>query len=268
MKANEVFRIYSQNNIPLADIKTVFDGFFHIPFDSLGINGDLEIDSDLEEDILNKLLKGYPAVYLVGYDDIRGNRVFLNENVLIPRMETIEFIYDFLVMNYDLSNKKILDLCTGSGFIAMALKREFLSASLTGSDISKKALEMAKKSIKYNKLDIRLLQSDFLSDIDEKFDVIISNPPYIEEDSKDVFAPFEPELALFSGKEGIDSYLSIFRDLEKHLNIKGLAFFELESTNSKRVTDLFKSFYPTGYKTEIYKDFELKDRYLLIERED
>ncbi len=267
MRANNVFTLYYQNQIPLADIKIIFDGYYQIPFDSLGLIGESKTIPDKEAyRVLDLLKKGYPAVYLVGYADIKDISFFLNEDVLIPRIETEEFIYEYLANNYDFSNKKILDLCTGSGFIALSIKKLFPSANILATDISSKALAIAKKNSDYNHLEIELRKSDFFSDIKETFDVIVSNPPYIEDDSKDVYAPFEPELALYSGKDGLDSYRKIFSDLDKHLNKKGVAFFELEATNALKTEELFKQICQEAYEVSFFTDLEGKKRYLIVKK--
>lgn len=238
-----------------------------MPIEFIDSDNSKTIQDEKVMEVLTKLKHGYPAVYLVGYDTIRGLKIYLNEDVLIPRTETIEFLYDYLKNNFDLNNKTVLDLCTGSGVIALSVKNLYPEAKVTASDISIKALNLAMKSSLENKKEITFIQSDFLKDISASFDIIISNPPYIEEDSQDVDAPFEPELALFSGKDGCDSYRSIFKELENHLHKEGYAFFELEATNAKKVQDLFLSMYPKGYKTKLIQDMEKKDRYLEIYRE-
>ncbi len=263
MTYNEIFSLYYKEGIPLADIRTVFDYVFHFPFSGLGIHGDMDQISSKEAiNILNKLKVGYPAVYLSGYDIIRGNKIYLNENVLIPRTETIEFLYDYVKNNQDWNQKKILDLCTGSGFIAISLKSLFPEAEIHASDISDNALALAEKSAKENKKEIKFIKSDFLYNIDYIYDVIISNPPYIEEDSCEVNAPFEPSLALFSGKDGCDSYRKIFPLLNSHLSSHGLAFFELESTNAKKVATLLDDLTSNSFDEEIIYDMEGKPRYL------
>ncbi|MFA6829101.1 MAG: peptide chain release factor N(5)-glutamine methyltransferase [Bacilli bacterium] len=267
MTYNQAVSSFYNHKIPLADIRTVIDGYFGMDFNSLGIHG--EEDSINEEDfkyVLERLQSGYPAVYLSGYDIIRENKVFLTEDVLIPRTETIAFIYGYLKGYYEFNNHKVLDLCTGSGFIAMAIKSIYPDSQVTASDISDKALDLAKKSAKFNNLDISFLKSDFLSDINDTFDVIISNPPYIEEDSIDTEAPFEPELALYSGKDGCDSYRKIFSLLDKKLNKDGAAFFELEASNALKVKDIFLSIYPQGYEITLIKDMENKNRYLEVRK--
>lgn len=266
MTYNEIFRELTAHQIPLADIKVIFDGYFHVEFDRLGILGDKEgISKENLNALLLKLKTGYPVAYLVGYTDILSLHLFLNEDTLIPRIETEDFIYSYLKFNYDFNHKKILDLCTGSGFIALAIKKIYKEANVYASDISAGALKIAKRNADYNHCNITFLESDFLKNIPDKFDVIISNPPYIEEDSKEVDAPFEPPLALFSGKDGLDSYRSIFKDLDSHLNENGISFFEMESTNVKNTIDLLKSIQP-NFKFKVMQDLYGRERYLEIKK--
>ncbi len=263
MTYQEFYNLCFKNQIPIADIKIVLEGYFSFDFNRLGIDGDKdEIKEENAVEIIKKMKSGYPAVYISGYDIIRGNKILLNENVLIPRTETIGFIYEYIKDNYDFSNLKILDLCTGSGFIAIALKSLFETAKITASDISIYALNLARKSAEINHKEINFTHSDFLNDIKDTFDVIISNPPYIEENSTDVDAPFEPSLALFSGIDGCDSYRTIFKDLDNHLNSKGLAFFELEASNAYKVEELLHTIQKDIFETEIILDMENKPRYL------
>ncbi len=267
MTAAEVAEQLSEENIPLADIRTILSGVFSFPFDRLGIDGDKDIATKEEYKlVLAKLKGGVPPVYLAGYDIIRGLKIYLSEDVLIPRTETISFLYGDIQGNYDFSNKKVLDLCTGSGIIALSVKKLFPASIVTASDISDKALALAKKSAEENSLFIVFKKSNFLEDIQDRFDVILSNPPYIEERSKDVIAPYEPPLALYSGKDGMDSYRAIFSLLDSRLLKKGIAFFELEASNADKVKDLFLSFYPEGYDCSFILDMENKKRYLVAKK--
>lgn len=265
MKAEDLFRRLRMSRIPLADIRVVFNGYLDFPFDSISIHGDDEIDDEKAEHAIKRLEEGYPANYLAGYIDILGLHLHLNEDTLIPRNETADFIYTNIKDNKDFDNKKILDLCTGSGFIALAIKKYHPSSDITGSDISEGALKIAIKNASENNLDVRFIKSDYFKDIDQVFDIVVCNPPYIEEDSKDVDAPFEPKIALYSGKDGLDSYRAIFIELHNHLIKGGIAYFELESTNSKNTENLFLSMHKKGYKTTILKDSYGRDRYLKIE---
>lgn len=266
MTYNEIFHVLTTNQIPLADIRMIFDGYFHVSFDRIGIIGEKdEVSKESFSLLLDKLKSGYPVSYLVGYTDILSLHLFLNEDTLIPRMETADFIYSYIRENYHFENLKILDLCTGSGFIALAMKKYFPSCEVTGSDISYGALDMAKRNAKENSLDVSFIHSDYLKDIEDKFDVIISNPPYIEINSKDVCAPYEPALALFSGEDGMDSYRSIFRDLDSHLYPHGYAFLELESKNAAKTLSLLKDMQP-NYQVEIIKDLYARDRFLKMKK--
>lgn len=262
MTYNEFFREAQKIGIPIADIRVVFNGYFNMPFDYIGIHGDEEAKDALKA--LELLKQGYPSNYLAGYIDMLSLHILLDESTLIPRNETADFIYNYLYQ-LDLNNKKILDLCTGSGFIAMALKKKFPNADIYASDISDQALSIAKKSSEINDTPIHFIHSDFLKDIKDTFDIIVSNPPYIEENSTDIFAPFEPALALFSGIDGLDSYRSIFSDLTSHLNKSGSAYFELESTNSQNTKNLFDSMNKGNFKSDIWKDSYGRDRYLIVE---
>lgn len=263
MTYDEFYRLARKEGIPIADIRVVFDGYFHVPFDRIGIDGDKI--APLAEKALEKLKIGYPANYLAGYIDILSTHILLNESTLIPRNETADFLHQYL-LEKDLNHKRILDLCTGSGFIAIAIKKRYPEASVFASDISVDALKIAKHSAEINHADIQFLTSDFLEDINGKFDIIISNPPYIEEGSKNMYAPYEPELALYSGKDGMDSYRKIFGKLFDHLNPNGEAYFELESTNSLPVKKLFdENKKNPHYTSKIWKDSYGRDRYLLIQ---
>lgn len=264
MKIRELYRTLS-SLLPIADIRTVFDGYFCVPFDSLPLHEDEEIDDEKAMKAIRLLKDGYPANYLVGYIDIFGMHLTLNKSTLIPRTETEDFVANYLPSHYDLNHKKVLDLCTGSGFIALAVKKLFPSAEVLGTDISEEALQAAEKSAKENHLNVNFRASDYLENITESFDFILCNPPYIEEDSKEVDAPYEPKRALFSGKDGLDSYRAIFPELGEHLSDGGYAFFELESTNSQNTLNLFKKINPR-YEARIAKDLYGRDRYLLTKK--
>lgn len=266
MTYNEIYRRMRECGIPLADIKIVFDGYFHMPFDSIGIHGTDEGGKEEEiESLIKKLADGYPVCYLVGYCDILSMRIHLNSDTLIPRIETADFLYSYLRENYFFHQKKMLDLCTGSGFIALALKKYYPDCIVVGSDISDGALAMARKNAENLSMDISFMKSDFLKDIHEKYDVIVSNPPYIEENNPDVDAPYEPALALYSGKDGLDSYRSIFASLDEHLSKDGIAFFEMESTNVDKTVELLENILPS-FQSEVILDLYGKRRFLKVWR--
>lgn len=262
MKINNFVFSLQQRGYEISDIDLILQGVFNSSYNETFIK-DIDLDSNKVEYVFNMLEKKYPPSYLAGFVYIRGVKIFVNENVLIPRTETIEFIYNEIKNNYNLNNKKVLDLCTGSGVISILLKILFPNAIIDASDISFKALNIAKKSIEHNNLDINLIQSDYFSNIKKKYDYIISNPPYIEENSYEVSAPFEPKIALYSGKDGLNSYKNIFSSLNEHLTDDGVAFFEIETSNYPNLLTLINNQIPS-YKVKTYKDLEHKERYLIL----
>jgi release factor glutamine methyltransferase len=162
---------------------------------------------------MSLLEKDYPVQYIIGYVDFYGLKINVNEFTLIPRYET-EYLIELTLKELkqmNLANPKILDLCTGSGAIGLTLKSLLPSSEVTLSDISKDALMVANKNKNELNLDVNIIESDLFKNIPGKFDVIISNPPYVmtnETLPKDVL--YEPHLALYSGLKGIDHIEEIF----------------------------------------------------------
>lgn len=266
MTYQELFKILLSKQIVLADIKDIFDGYLHVDFNRYEIiKDDTILNADITK-LFSLLDKHYPVPYLIGYTDVLSLHLFLDESTLIPRMETCDFIKSYLKENFNFNNKTVLDLCTGSGVIALAIKKYFPNSKVYASDISLDALNIAKKNSEYNSLDVSFMQSDYLNDINLKFDYIISNPPYIEEDSQEVDAPFEPDLALYAGKDGLDSYRKILSELDNHLNDNGYAFFEIESTNYQNTLNLFNSMLPKTYQIKLIKDLYNRERFIQVKK--
>ena len=174
MKPREILRLFERESIPLFDIREVLS-FLGSSLDRAEID-----EKDIEDNrvfvVLAKLKEGYPVSYLVGHVDLLSLRILLDENVLIPRTETEDFLADFLSQK-NLNGKRVLDLCTGSGFIALAVKKRYPHADVVASDISKAALSLAERSAKLNGLSVRFVHSDYLDDVDGTFDIILSNHP-------------------------------------------------------------------------------------------
>ncbi len=259
MLSKDLIRLYTSKDIPLADTKEIIDFYFGLDFDRSETDT-REMDDKEAYSVLERLKQGEPSAYITGYIISDGVKINLNRSTLIPRIETEEFVFETLYKE-DLSDKKVLDLCTGSGFIAMLIKHRFPSCDVTASDISDDCLSIAERSALENNLDIGFVRSDYLKDIEGRFDVIVSNPPYIGE-NEEVDAPFEPPLALYAGKEGLDSYVSIFKDLRKHVNVNSKCYFEL-GVNSQKVYSLAKETFPEA-DIRFIKDLENKNRYLAI----
>ena len=211
--------------------------------------------------------KDYPVQYIIGYVDFYGLKINVNEFTLIPRYET-EYLIELTlkeIKKMNLANPKILDLCTGSGAIGLTLKSLLPSSEVTLSDISKDALMVANKNKNELNLDVNIIESDLFKNIPGKFDVIISNPPYVmtnEPLPKDVL--YEPHLALYSGPKGIDHIEEIFKNIKSHLNNKYLIALEINEKSETDIINLIKTYFEKNINYKFMKDLAGKTRYLFI----
>lgn len=221
------------------------------------------------EKVTKELKKGKPYQQILGYTEFYGNRFFVDENVLIPRPETEELLE--LAINkirdsrFEIRDFKILDVGTGSGIIPITLKKYFPDAEISAIDISEKALEIAQKNANFHQTEINFIQADYLNtDLTEKYDVIISNPPYIGIDEnieiEDSVKGFEPNIALFSPtQDALIFYRKIAKDCENHLNENGLFFLEINQKLGNETLELFKNF----SESELVKDLSGNDRFVM-----
>ena len=216
---------------------------------------------------MSLLEKDYPVQYIIGYVDFYGLKINVNEFTLIPRYET-EYLIELTlkeIKKLNPDNPKILDLCTGSGAIGLTLKSLLPSSEVTLSDISKDALMVANKNKNELNLDVNIIESDLFKNIQGKFDVIISNPPYVmtnETLPKDVL--YEPHLALYSGPKGIDHIEEIFKNIKSHLNNKYLIALEINEKSEPDITNLIKTYFEKNINYKFMKDLAGKTRYLFI----
>lgn len=219
------------------------------------------------EQTISLLEKSYPVQYIIGYVDFYGLKINVNEFTLIPRYET-EYLIELTlkeIKKMNLANPKILDLCTGSGAIGLTLKSLLTSSEVTLSDISKDALMVANKNKNELNLDVNIIESDLFKNIQGKFDVIISNPPYVmtnETLPKDVL--YEPHLALYSGPKGIDHIEEIFKNIKSHLNNKYLIALEINEKSEPDITNLIKTYFEKNINYKFMKDLAGKTRYLFM----
>ena len=213
---------------------------------------------------LVKKTRKIPVQYIVGNVNFYGYIYKVNKNVLIPRFETEELVENTIDLIKKKFNKKvsILDIGTGTGCIGITLKRE-LYADVTISDISKKALKVAK----YNKqdLDIKIIHSNLLEKINGKYDVIISNPPYIsyDEDIMNLVKNNEPHIALYADTEGLYCYEQILKTCKKNLNKDFLIAFEIGEKQKDRIIELANK-YLDNIKIISKKDMQDRDRMIFI----
>ena len=217
------------------------------------------------EEGLKKLEEGKPVQYIVGNVDFYDINLLVNKNVLIPRFET-EYLVEKTI-NYAKNLKEpldILDIGTGSGAIAITLAKH-IPSNVLATDISEKALKVAKENAKRNNVKIEFKQSDILKNVKGKFDIIISNPPYISKD--EIIDPLvknnEPHIALYADNFGLYFYEEILKNIKPHLKEKFLIAFEIGMTQSKAITELAQTYLPnSNIITE--KDLTGKDRYIFI----
>lgn len=191
-------------------------------------------------DCAKDLKKHIPLQYILKEAWFYNLKFHVNQNVLIPRPETEE-LADLIIKENKHSNS-FLDIGTGSGCIPVSIKKNISSAKVYACDISKEALQVAQKNADTHKTDIHFFETDILNEsISEKFDVIVSNPPYIKKDeaaslSKSVIE-FEPHLALFTGDDEIIFYKKIIDACKVSLNEKGRLYFELNPITADKVKD-------------------------------
>lgn len=216
---------------------------------------------------IKELESGIPVQYIVGNVNFYGNTINVNKNVLIPRFET-ELLVDKTV-KYIKTNFKnhvdILDIATGSGCIAITLKKE-IDSTVDASDISESALKVAQENALNNKVDINFINSDMLTNITKKYDIIISNPPYLtrEDDIMDIVKNNEPEIALYAKDNGLYYYDVILKNIKNNLKDKYLIAFEIGYTQGEAIKNLALK-YLDNINVKIEKDYSNKDRFVFIE---
>ena len=212
-----------------------------------------------------KRSKSYPVQYIVGNVNFYGYIYKVNKNVLIPRFETEELVENTIKLikeKFKDKNITILDICTGSGCIGITLKHE-LNAEVTISDISKKALKVAKENSK--DLDIKIIHSDILKNIKEKYDVIISNPPYISNNEKimDIVKNNEPNIALYAPNEGLYFYEEILKNISNNLKKDYIIAFEIGEKQAKHIINIANK-YLKNINIILKKDMQNRDRMIFI----
>lgn len=218
-----------------------------------------KLDRYIHEDI--------PVQHLIGHAYFYGYKFLVNPDVLIPRSETEQLVEHVLYL-YDMFfqplHAKVLDLGTGSGCIGISCAIEDERLDVTLSDISEKALKVAVENQKLHRVNVEVIQSDLFENIQGKFDILISNPPYIP-DSEDVdnIIKKEPDLALYGGSLGVDFYEKILASAKPHLNEKALIAFEHGYQQKKEIYQFARKYFPDGIIIQL-KDLQGKDRFTFV----
>ena len=206
------------------------------------------LDENQEEEYaksIQKLLDGYPLQYITNNQEFMKLNFYVDENVLIPRADTEITVEEVIGYCKNKKNIKILDLCTGSGAIAVSLGKYIGNCEITAVDISDKALEVARKNAKNNGVDnIKWILSDLFEKVEDKFDVIVSNPPYIKKEvilELDKEVQKEPILALDGGIDGLDFYRRIIEEAPKYLKKEGSLFLEIGYDQNEQVVEIINN---------------------------
>ena len=217
--------------------------------------------------IFQQLAAHKPAQYIIGQADFYGMQLKVDDRVLIPRPETEELVELILAENSE-ENLKVLDIGTGSGAIALALAKNRAAWSVTAADISQEALDLASENAKVQKLNIFFKKSDCFAEISEKYDIIVSNPPYISrEDESEVGLNVlysEPHLALFADEDGLAIYRRIAEDAKDYLKDGGKIYLEIGYKQGQSVPELFRKYLPEK-RVRTLKDQFGQDRMVVID---
>ena len=218
------------------------------------------------DEALKRLESGIPVQYIIGNVDFYHSNFKVNENVLIPRFETEELV-DKIVgycKKYFKEPLDIIDLGTGSGCIAISLKKE-LNCNMDAVDISKEALDVARINAKENNVEINFYQGNFLEPVTKKYDVIISNPPYIsyDEEIMDIVKDNEPSLALYADNNGLACYEEILKNVSNYLKEKSIIAFEIGYRQGESIKSLILKYIPNS-EVIIEKDLQGKDRFVFV----
>ena len=226
-----------------------------------------EEEKQFVEEIFKKLAAHIPAQYIIGHAEFFGMQLKVDERVLIPRPETEELVELILAENLK-DNLKVLDIGTGSGAIALVLAKNRPDWSVTAADISQDALELATENANVQNLNLSFIKSDCFSEISSKYDIIVSNPPYISrEDQEEVglnVLHSEPHLALFADEDGLAIYRRIAEDSKDYLNDGGKIYLEIGYKQGQSVPALFMENLPEK-RVRTLKDQFGQDRMVVID---
>lgn len=219
---------------------------------------------------LKKIEEGYPVQYIIGDVDFYGYTFKVKPGVLIPRFETEQLVFytKKYIDQYFSDQLMLLDIGTGTGVIGLTIKKLFPQIKVTMVDISIKALKLARINADHLNEKVTIYKSNMLDEViktNEKFDVIISNPPYVKTDEEimKIVEEHEPKKALYGGERGLKYYKKILANAKKVLKDKGLIAFEIGPTQALDIIKIANHFFE-GCSYEIKKDFQGRDRMFFL----
>lgn len=272
----ELFKSYetisTKKKIDIASLKFLYNeillsyNLHHITNANDAVNPKVEA---MISDKFKQLEKGLPVQYIIGYTYFYNLKIKVNKDVLIPRFDT-EVLVELVLFDNQDQSKKIVDVGTGSGCIAIALKKENENFDLIGIDISGSALSIAETNANENDVEIDFIQGDLLEPLieqDTKVDIIVSNPPYIDVNDKDLndaVKLHEPHLALFSEDNGLSHIKDILEQSSSVLNEGGLIYLEIGHKQAAEVEKIIKQIIKESVEVKVFKDMAGKDRVVRI----
>ena len=228
--------------------KILLANVLNVKKEYLLINSNQELkeeDKIKYENCIKELIKGKPLQYITNKQEFMGLDFYVDENVLIPQPDTEILVEKAIEIAETTQKNKILDMCTGSGCIAISLAKKINNAQIIAVDISNNALNVANKNAINNNVEnkIKFINSDMFNNIEEMFDIIVSNPPYIETETinkLEVEVQNEPHLALDGGIDGLKFYKTIANNAFKYLNENGYLLLEIGYNQQNSVTQLLQ----------------------------
>ncbi len=231
---------------------------------------DEQVDEEKQELYKKEVLaleSGKPLQYVIGNVNFHGIKFYIDERVLIPRFETEELVENTIkyINEYFTEPVDIVDLGTGSGVIGLTLEQKVSTKSVDLIDISKEALEVTHKNCEYLKSKANIIENDMLENITKKYDIIISNPPYIKEDEEieEIVKNNEPHLALYAGVDGLDCYKKIFKNINNNMKEKCLIALEIGYEQKDDIINIINE-YLENVIIEVKKDLSEKNRMIFI----
>lgn len=265
-------KILKENNIEEASLKArmILANILKKPKEYLLIHETEELslnDINKYKKDIKRLASNVPIQYIINKQEFMGLNFYVDENVLIPQPDTEILVEEVInICREPEKTIKILDLCTGSGAIGISIAKNIKNCEMTLSDISNDALKIAQKNSANS--NIKIIQSDLFEKIEEKFDIIVSNPPYIETkiiSTLDKEVQMEPRLALDGGEDGLNLYRRIIKEAYKYLNSNGILALEIGYNQKDKVINLLKQ---SNMYVNIYfkKDLSKNDRIVVCRK--
>ncbi len=260
----------SEKGLAQNSVNLIFDKVYGPDYRIDLLCGNLHYQEELDQILGEVLKKQKPIAQIVGFEYFYGRKFVVNENVLIPRIETENLIYESIKLIHEKfsanSTLDILDMCSGSGIIGITILKELAQTfdiNLVLSDISAKALEVTKQNLSIHGVKANVIQSDLFTNIDQKFDVILSNPPYVSKSEVlgEMVLENEPSLALFAENNGLALYAQIANEYQSYVKKHFLIGLEIGDKQSEAVTSYFAC---ADVETKVCDDMFSRERNVFI----